>query len=160
MKRKVHCINCGCEIDKDIDVKVGNRWRCKNCDDKVKKETNNRNELYEYISKLYNIKFPTGLIIKQIKTFKEEYGYKYSGMLLSLKYFYETLQKPLKYDDGVGIIPYIYEDAKKNYLEQRNIKKEVEHMGKLSDNKVIQINKTSNKNHDNKDMMIDISKIK
>ena len=33
-------------------------------------------------------------------------------------------------------------------------------MGKLSDNKVIQINKTSNKNHDNKDMMIDISKIK
>lgn len=125
--------------------------------EKVKK---NRKELYDYICDLYNMKFPTGLIIKQIKEYKEEYGYKYSGMLLTLKYFYEIQENPVKYNDGVGIIPYIYEEAKEYYLDQQRIRKEAKNIKEISKKENIEIKKNDDSKQYNNFKMIDISKIK
>lgn len=160
MAKLPHCIDCGCEINKKIDVKVGNRWRCQNCNERMEKIKKHREELYEYICNLYNIKFPTGLILKQIQEYKIEYDYKYWGMLLTLKYFYEVLEKPVKYDDGVGIIPYIYEEAKKYYFDQQKIRDKAKNIKELTKNKSIVVKKDKNNNSYNNFKTIDISKIK
>ena len=75
-------------------------------------------KLEEYIKQLLHEDFVNARVKKQIKDFKEEYGYSYSGMLKSLIYFYEVKGNPKeKANGGIGIIPYIYKDAYNYYLD-------------------------------------------
>ena len=56
-------------------------------------------------------------IKKQAQTFVKNYNYSYSGMLKALKYFYEVKRADLsKANNGIGIIPYIYQDAYNYYF--------------------------------------------
>jgi len=65
-------------------------------------------------------------IHKQAEKYIEQYNFTYSGMLKSLKWFYEIKRNNKESSNGrIGIIPYIYEDAKKYYYnlylaQQRN----------------------------------------
>ena len=53
----------------------------------------------------------------QVKTFKEQYNYTYSGMYKALKYFYEIKGNDIKKaNGGIGIIPYIYKQAQDYFL--------------------------------------------
>lgn len=46
----------------------------------------------------------------------KQYNYTYSGMLKALVYFYEVKKNDVsKANDGIGIIPYIYNDAYNYY---------------------------------------------
>ena len=48
--------------------------------------------------------------------FKNNYGYSYSGMLKSLKYWYEVKKESKdKANRGIGIIPFIYDDCREYY---------------------------------------------
>ena len=82
-------------------------------------------KLIEYAQQLL------GKVKKQIKDFKDEYGYSYSGMLKSLVYFYEVKGNSKdKANGGIGIVPFIYNDAYNYYLNlylanQQNINKDV-----------------------------------
>lgn len=68
--------------------------------------------LKEYIQKLFNGKQNYVLVEKQIKKFKEEMGYSYSGMMKSLIYFYEVKHNSLeKSNNSIGIVPYVYQDS-------------------------------------------------
>lgn len=96
-------------------------------------ETEDLRKLTDYIQQLYgknNVNWP--LIMKQIQTFKKDYGYTYSGMLKSLVYFYNIKNNPINLVKGIGIIPYAYKDAynyyyslfiTKNQNEQKDIQK-------------------------------------
>lgn len=121
LAKVAHCMECKCEINKDIDVQIGNRWRCLQCNNKVQKEKQDRKELYDYICDLYELDIPTTMMMKQIKEFKENYNYKYKGMLLALQYWYEILEKSFNEENGLGIIPYIYNEAKKHYIAKQKI---------------------------------------
>lgn len=103
-----------------------------------KREADSYKELIEYICILYGIEAPTGLILKQIKEYKESFDFKYSGMLLSLKYFFEMNDGAVIEDAGVGIIPYIYEDAKKHYLLKREVENSLNEYIQYSD-KIIEV---------------------
>ena len=73
-------------------------------------------KLKEYIEKIYGNKANWALINKQIKKFKEESNYSYSGMLKSLVYFYEIKKQPIdKSQGGIGIVPFVYQDAYNYY---------------------------------------------
>ena len=49
---------------------------------------------------------------KQIKEFKKEYDYSYSGMLKTLIWWYEIKgNSKEKANGGIGIIPFVYKDA-------------------------------------------------
>lgn len=103
-----------------------------------KKEADDYKELIEYICTLYGIEAPTGMILKQIKEYKENLDFKYSGMLLSLKYFFEMNDGAVIEDAGVGIIPYIYEDAKKHYIMKKEVEKSLNDYVLITD-KVIEV---------------------
>ena len=88
-------------------------------------------KLVEYTKNLLGKDYNAARVKKQIKDFKDEYGYSYSGMLKSLVYFYEVKGNSKdKANGGIGIVPFIYNDAYNYYLNlflanQQNINKDV-----------------------------------
>lgn len=80
-----------------------------------------------YLINLYNIKedYLLPRFTLQLNNFEKEYNFTYSGMLKALKYWYEIKKHPVDKDKGLGIIPYIYAQAKEYYYnlwlsEQQN----------------------------------------
>lgn len=160
MARLPACPDCGIDIvDKKQSKRISNRWVCLPCVEKREQITNDRQELYDLVAELFFIKYPTGMMMKQIKDYKEDLEYTYKGMTLSLVYWTETLNNTMSNAKGVGIIPYIYEDAKKFYIEKMNIKREVENMeGEFTSKKVVKLSKRKmNKDDKSKHNIIDMS---
>lgn len=87
---------------------------CKELEDK--REKTDAEKLDEYIMNLFNYDYVPPRAKKQIAQFIKEYNYTYSGMLKALVYFYE-IKGGSKDDahDGIGILPYIYNDAYNYY---------------------------------------------
>lgn len=56
-------------------------------------------------------------MFRQLKTFRNDYEYTDFGMYYALRYFYEVLDSKLPESDevGLGIIPYVYNEAKNHY---------------------------------------------
>lgn len=139
MAHKVKCYYCGKQFDRDKEewVKVtSNRYAHKNCaistEEIINQEEKDKHELEEYIIKLFNLDFVEPRIQKQIAKYREEYNYTYSGILKSLKYFYEIKGNSIeKANGGIGIVPYVYKRAFDYYYalwqaQQKNATKEIE----------------------------------
>lgn len=94
-------------------------WHKKCYDDYVaEKEASKTDEdkLTEYICELFKTNAPGARINRQIKDMIEKYEYTHSGILGSLKYWYEVKGESLeKANGGIGIVPFIYNDARKYY---------------------------------------------
>lgn len=92
------------------------------------KEQKDKEALEAYIMKLFNTKTVPIRAQQQIKQFSKENSFTYSGMLKSLKYFYEVKGGSLeKANGGIGIIPWVYDKAYNYYYaiwlaEQENSK--------------------------------------
>ena len=121
MAHMVKCKVCGKSFDRDKiqAVKVGaNRYAhftCKPDGEKVEMAKPIDADLLElevYIEQLLGNEYKPARVKKQIKSYKEEYGYTYSGMLKTLKWWYEIKGNSKdKANGGIGIIPFIYQDA-------------------------------------------------
>ena len=75
-------------------------------------------ELRVYIfEELYNKDCNFAMINKQIKNYHDEYGYTYTGMLKTLKWFYEIQKNPISkaIKRDIAILPYVYRDASQYY---------------------------------------------
>lgn len=82
-------------------------------------------KLKAYITKIFGDNANWAMINKQIKKYKEEYNYSYSGILKSLIYFYEIQKNSIeKANNAIGIVPYCYQNAynyyKSIFLAQQN----------------------------------------
>lgn len=73
-----------------------------------------------------------GKITLQIKKYIQDHPeYTYSGIKRTLEYFYEIKKNPIeKARGGIGIVPWIYEEAKRYYynqwlLSQKNAEKNI-----------------------------------
>jgi hypothetical protein len=70
-----------------------------------------------------------GFITKQIKEYETQLGYKLKGIQMSLYYFHEVQGNPVQSDEnnqkyktrGIGIVPYIYDEAKDYFLKMQQI---------------------------------------
>lgn len=78
-----------------------------------------RKELIDYICELFGYKKPSVKVYQQMTNYYEK-GVSYADMLLTLKYFYEIKKGDInKSQGGIGIIPYIINEAKEfSTLEQ------------------------------------------
>ena len=123
MAHQVKCLYCGKTFDRDnvpfIQVSK-RRYAHKECsmseDEKKLQENKDREELYDYIMKLFNISFVDPKIQKQIKKYIEENNYTYSGIKKALVYFFEIKGNSVeKANGGIGIVPYVYTQAYNYY---------------------------------------------
>lgn len=124
----VKCLYCGKTFnrDKEPTIKVnGRRYAHKECSEQHERENpipqKSQEEidleaLENYIMKLFNETYVNARIRKQLKEYKDKYNYTYSGILKTLIYWYEVKGNSIeKANKGIGIVPYIYEDASKYY---------------------------------------------
>lgn len=139
MAHMVKCSVCGCQFDRDKvqAVKSGaRRYAHQTCLPSgeivpLPQVDAELTKLVEYVQQLLGKEYNAARVKKQIKDFKDEYGYSYSGMLKSLVYFYEVKGNSKdKANGGIGIVPFIYNDAYNYYLNlflanQQNINKDI-----------------------------------
>jgi hypothetical protein len=76
-----------------------------------------KEELSEYICRLFSLKAPGPRIYAQIKSFLDKYPhYTYKGIKQALEFFYEVQKKPIeKANQGIGIVPYVYDSAQEYF---------------------------------------------
>lgn len=139
MAHIVTCVYCKKKFDRDKCqyVQVSNRRyahiECSMDEEQKQNKTENDKELlYAYITKLFNISYVEARIQKQIKQYIEEYNFTYSGIHKALVYFYEIKGNSIeKANGGIGIVPYVYKNAYNYYYalweaQQKNENKNVQ----------------------------------
>lgn len=88
--------------------------------------------LTNFIKQLFKIDSIPAKITKQMQDYHDNKQYTYSGMYKSLVWFYQIKGNPIeKANGGIGIIPYVYEDARNYYTamwqaQQQNKSKPIE----------------------------------
>lgn len=146
MARLVKCPYCEKQLSKEEAHEYKKKYYHVKCFNEWQQEKEHRQQLIDYICKLYRIEAPTGMILKQIKDFQADYKYKLKGMELALRYFHETLGNQVQQGSGIGIIPFVYEDAKNHYVKQMKIADSLHVLGESEEITVyIDPNKTKRK---------------
>lgn len=144
MARLSTCKGCGKQLKPEEKHMHSAKSYCKECFEKISRDSEEYKQLIKYICDNYNIDRPTGLMLKQIKDYKNEYAYTYGGMTYTLWYINEILSKEFIVMYGVSLIKYYYEDASAYYLHQEEIKKSMEVNCKAEiKTKVVKINKVN-----------------
>ena len=119
MAHIVTCVYCKQKFDRDkfpfIQVSQ-RRYAHQECslseDQKKDKEEQDKINLENYIMKLLKVDYIDARVRKQIKQYREEYNYTYSGIHKALVYFYEVKGNSTeKANGGIGIVPYVYQHA-------------------------------------------------
>ena len=130
MARQVKCPMCNTLNDKENTTQLSDKgYYCIECAKKREiekaKHKDDWEELFEYICDVYDIDTLTGMMFKQIKDFRDTYGYTNKGIYLTLKYYFDVLENEVKEDTGLGIVIYYYERAKQHYVEIREVKNHI-----------------------------------
>lgn len=120
MKFKCHCKNCldnNLKWDKELIVIDGGKRYYEKCFEAIQLERQSRSKLYKTVKDVYGISTPNGMMLKQIKTFREKYNMTYEGMRLTLLYCQKQSWFTADSKFGVGIIKSQYEKAKQDYIK-------------------------------------------
>lgn len=148
---RVKCTLCGETFDRDkiefIETSP-RRYAHLTChlkkNGKLTEEENARLKIYEYTKNLFKNNYNKTRIDNHLsKLMKENTNYTYSGILKSLIYWYEVRHGDVeKSYYGLGIIPYIYEQACQYYYaiwvaQQNNKNKKIEDY--VSQEKIVKI---------------------
>ena len=119
----VTCVYCGERFNRDKVPTTqisARRYAHKECADEHEQnksqEQKDLEQLEQYIMKLFNEPFINARVRKQIKDYKKEYGYTYSGMYKTLVFWYEVKGNSIeKANGGIGIVPFIWQQAHDYY---------------------------------------------
>ena len=139
MAHYVTCLKCKQRFDRDKYPAVlisSRRYAHASCVGALsleeKKKEEDKKDLENFIIKLFNLKHMDGRITLQIKKYLQDHPeYTYSGIKRTLEYFYIIKKNPIeKANGGIGIVPWIYEEAKRYYynqwlLSQKNVEKNI-----------------------------------
>ena len=122
MAHKVKCVYCTEIFDRDKIpcVPISNRYAHLSCHERAQANKSQDEKDYEalqdFIKDLFHMSILPPRVVKQIKDFRENYKFTYNGMLKTLIWWYNIKGQSIEEaHQGIGIIPFIYEDAKKYY---------------------------------------------
>ena len=116
--RLVKCPACEAMNPKNEAIEHNKRYYCQPCyAEKTKpKPRTTWDDLFDYIKQIYG-KVPTGMMYKQLKQYREEYGYTDGGMFYTLKFMYEIEKLEVQQEAGLGLMVYYYDEARRYYAE-------------------------------------------
>ena len=130
----VICPYCKLKFDADKEEYIkpnSQRYAHKKCHEEAcanqKKSESDRDKVIEYVRKIFESPVINPRIWKQLKQYTEEYNYTYKGILNALIYAFEVRKNDIsKAKGGIGIVPYVYQDANKYFedIEKSNEKNE------------------------------------
>ena len=119
--------------DEDCVVLGNGKYAHKKCVEiEDSRELTEQEKLERYIMKLFGTDYVHQRVKRQINDFIQQYNYTYSGIRKSLVYWYEVKGNSIdKANGGIGIVPYIYQDAYRYYYalweaKQKNKDKDIE----------------------------------
>lgn len=125
MGRMVRCAFCQNLVDKDESIRYNDKNFHKLCYGNYL----DRKELIKYVAKLFGFKNeekPGPKINSQLKLFITKYPFTYKGILRALTYHFEVKNgSKNKADEGIGIVPYVYEEAQEYYNKLTNKQEKV-----------------------------------
>ena len=135
----VKCPYCGKTFSRDIEEYVqinSRRYAHKECFDRhnaeLSQEEKDKIALDNLIKSLFGYTSIPERVKRQIDDYHNNKKYSYSGISKSLIWFYQIKGNPIeKANGGIGIVPYIYEDARNYYTaiwiaQQQNQAKPIE----------------------------------
>ena len=135
MSRRLKCYGfCDNKYPKEELTQYKSKNYCSECLIIKKEDDVGREKLINEISKIYNIPYPTGMMLRQMKDFRESRNYKYNDQAKAIWYGKHVLKKSFHSKYGLSLVPYII-DAAVIYFEENRKRAE-----KLED--VQSINKT------------------
>ena len=118
MARLYKCYGtCDVKYPKEELKKFKNQNYCEKCYDQKVIDTESYKTLLETISLVYSIPYPTGHMLRQIKNFKEDRNYSYEDQSIAILYAKNILKKDMLPKYGLGLVPYVVEDARRFYQE-------------------------------------------
>lgn len=109
------------------------KWNRRNREAKLRfdmceKEAQDFQKLTEIICALFNIDALTPLMRRQIKQYKDEYGFTLSGICKTVDYCYRLADPPMKpmLDRGIAPVCYLYDEAKTFYKKLYDVKRQMQ----------------------------------
>lgn len=121
-KHMVICPHCHEKFDANSEeyVLISRRYWHKHCREEFEanqsKEEKDLELLFKYCSELFGKEFNFPTTKRLIDKYHSEYQYTYSGILRTLKYWYEVKQHDTDKANGtIGIVPHQYQEAYNYY---------------------------------------------
>jgi hypothetical protein len=118
-------------------IKHSGKNYCKTCYDKLIKDKEDRGKLYSYVAEIYDISYPTPLMMKHIKEMKETYGWSYKRIYALINYVV-TYKKILDPKYGLRYYANDYQEMVNYYAEKK--KRKENNKGKKNKSKTIVVN--------------------
>ncbi len=147
MVRLSTCKGCEKQITKEEKYTHSGKSYCKECYEKIQLEKEDYKNLLNTICGYFNIDCCTGLILKQIKDYKEQFNYSYAGIGYTLWYTKEIERKTFEQKYGIALVKYYYEKAKEYFEQQNKISKSITIEQPIDNTKIVKVkNMQNNKN--------------
>lgn len=114
--RLVKCYGgCDQKYPKSQMLVFSNKNHCPTCHTKKVQEKAERELLYKYLQNYFNISFPTGLMLRQIKGFVEERNYTLKNIRFTLDYIIRIKKMTINLKSGIALVPHFYEEMLEYY---------------------------------------------
>jgi hypothetical protein len=126
MAKELKCYGtCEKKYPEEQLEKFQNKNHCAACFSVKAKEVADREALYKSLQKTFNLTFPTGNMLRQIKLYKTERGYTYKNIMFTVNYmfFVKKVYKPdTKY--GIAAVPHFYDEMIAYYKDLKKRREE------------------------------------
>lgn len=161
MARLLKCYGtCEKKHPKEVLTKYKGKNYCQTC----LKEKRHNDEDYQFllmkISTSYNIPYPTGMMLRQIKNFKNDRGYSYRNQALAVEYIKTVLRKKMETKYGLGLVPYVIDDAVRYYKENEERARKLKDVNSINNKQRAKISsKTLKENEHGKKRMINMEEL-
>lgn len=111
MARLVKCYGyCNEKHLKTEMIKFKGANHCPPCYERKVKDTEDRERLYNMLKETFNLSFPTGLMLRQIKQFREERDYSYKNIAFTVDYMTRHKKIKLQMQYGIALVPHYYDE--------------------------------------------------
>lgn len=92
-----------------------------------------KNELLDFICELYGIPKCSEIILRQINKFVTKHGYSYKDIARALCYYIDVQGGTIELKYGIGIVPYVMEEATAYFKEEARKKNAQKQMAKVEE---------------------------
>lgn len=91
----------------------------------------NKKELEEVICEIMDLPKINQMIETQISKFIKQHGYTYKEIGRAVYFYFEVLGNPVKKEMGIGIVPFVMDQAKAYFYKKEQEEKERQRQGNI-----------------------------